>query len=90
VDLVAEKVLFNRRVRKVEAKDAKLNYCMYYLCDLCLDSLRPLRLMDFCFFDSYGAGGNKVAFETAAYQLFAVNKYRQVFAISHEDEFGVW
>jgi hypothetical protein len=45
-----EKVLFNRRVRKVGAKDAKSKYYNSALCDLCVKTLRPLRLMDFNFF----------------------------------------
>jgi hypothetical protein len=38
---------FNRKVRKVGAKCAKSKYYNSALCDLCENSLRPLRLMDF-------------------------------------------
>jgi hypothetical protein len=44
-----EKILFNRRVRKVVAKHTKLRHCYSVLCDLCVKPLRPLRLMDFNF-----------------------------------------
>ena len=47
-----EKVLFNRKARKVGAKYAKLRHYNSILCDLCVNSLRPLRLLDFNFFNS--------------------------------------
>jgi hypothetical protein len=47
-----EKVLFNRRARKVSAKHTKLRRCFSALCALCVNLLLPLRLMDFDFFDS--------------------------------------
>lgn len=46
--VVPNKVFFNRRFIKVYTK---LNQCNSILCDLCAKSLRPLRLMDFNFFE---------------------------------------
>ncbi len=42
-----EKFNFNRKERKVVAKNAKVNYSYSSLCELCVESLRTLRLMDF-------------------------------------------
>jgi hypothetical protein len=47
-----EKDHFNRRERKVDAKNAELKHCVYVLCDLSEKPLRPLRLMDFDFFNT--------------------------------------
>ena len=43
------KVLSNRKVRRVDAKNAKLEYWNISLCALSEKSLRPLRLMDLIF-----------------------------------------
>jgi len=43
------KVYFNRKEHKGYAKDAKSKYFNNILCDLCVNSLRPLRLMDLIF-----------------------------------------
>ena len=53
----SDEFFFNRRVHKVGAKNAKLTLSIKALCDLCLESLRPLRLIVFilsCFW-SYSA-----------------------------------
>jgi hypothetical protein len=47
-----EKVLFNRKVHKEGAKNAKLRTSNSALCDLCVKPLRPLRLMDFDFLNT--------------------------------------
>ena len=47
-----EKVLFNRKEHKVGAKYAKVRAYISVLCDLCVEPLRPLRLIDFDFFNS--------------------------------------
>ena len=54
---LSKEFLFNRRVRKVGEKNAKLTLSIKALFDLCLESLRPLRLIVFilsCFW-SYNA-----------------------------------
>jgi hypothetical protein len=47
-----EKVLFNRKEHKADAKYAKIRTYNSTLCDLCEKPLRPLRLMDFDIFNS--------------------------------------
>jgi hypothetical protein len=52
-----EKDHFNRKALKVVAKDAKLKHCKSALCDLgeipiAIGTWRPLRLMDFDFFNT--------------------------------------
>ena len=47
-----EKDLFNRKEGQVVAKHAKLRQCISVLCELCVSLLRPLRLMDFNFFNT--------------------------------------
>jgi hypothetical protein len=44
---VIEILNFNRKERKVVAKNAKVNSRYSVLCGLCKESLRTLRLMDF-------------------------------------------
>ena len=54
---LSKEFFLNRRVHKVGAKNAKLTLSIKALCDLCLESLRPLRLIVFilsCFW-SYSA-----------------------------------
>ena len=42
------------------AKHAKIKHWYYVLCELCVKPLRPLRLMDFDFFNSPNKGGEYI------------------------------
>jgi hypothetical protein len=53
-----EKVFFNHKVHKEGTKYTKVKIYISALCDLCENTLRPLWLMDFNFFNS-PMGGEK-------------------------------